>query len=267
MAGPLTPRPGPDATPEERRRYWVDVALTASLRTRAITWPALLTMILLAHAAVSWRMLSNGRGLLVALVGNRGEKLLLRAGALNDHALGDGEAWRLITALFLHGDGLHLLLNGLALAGLGALCEAVFGPARLLWMFVLCGVGGGLCSSLGGVDLSVGASGALFGWMGAVLAFGARYRRVLPVDVNAMLQRQLLPWAALNVLIGFLIPFLDWRAHLGGLGVGLVLGAISGNRVVPGAERARAWRAAQLVLSLAVILGALWAFARSGEGG
>lgn len=263
MAGPLTPRPGPGASADERARYWVDVALTANLRTRAVAWPALLAAVLLAHGAVAWRMWRNGQGALVALVGNRGPRLLFKAGALNDHALQDGEPWRLVTALFLHGDGLHLLLNGLALAGLGSLGEALFGPARLLSLFVLCGVAGGLCSSLGGVDQSVGASGALFGWMGAVLAFGARYRRVLPTDVNAMLQRQLLPWAVLNVIIGFLIPFLDWRAHLGGLAAGLVLGVLLGNRVVPGAEGPRVWRFVQVALSVALIALSAFALARA----
>ena len=117
MAGPLTPRPGPDATPEERRRYWVDVALTSSLRARAITWPVLLGAIALVHLGVAWRMMGNGRGALVALGGNRGPKLLVKVGALTDQTLADGEPWRLVTALFLHGDGLHLLLNGMALAG------------------------------------------------------------------------------------------------------------------------------------------------------
>lgn len=263
MAGPLTPRPGPDATPEERRRYWVDVALTSSLRARAITWPALLGAIVLVHLGVAWRMVGNGRDPLIALVGNRGPKLLVKVGALTDQTLPDGEPWRLVTALFLHGDGLHLLLNGMALAGLGSLCEAVFGPERLLWMFVLCGLAGGLCSSLGGVDVSVGASGALFGWMGAALSFGWRYRSALPLDVAAMFRRQLLPWAVVNVVIGFIIPFLDWRAHLGGLVAGLVLGATLGNRVVPGAESRPAWRWAQVALSLAVVAWAGLSLARS----
>ena len=264
MAGPLTPRPGPDAPPDEQRRYWVDVALTASLRARAITWPALLALIVAAHLAVAWRMVGNGRGVILALVGNRGPKLLVKAGALTDQALFDGQSWRLITAMFLHGDGLHLLLNGLALAGLGSLCEAIFGPERLLWIFVLTGVAGGICSSLGGVHMSVGASGALFGWMGAALSFGWRYGRVLPHDVSEMLRRQLLPWEVLNVIVGFLLPFLDWRAHLGGLVAGLVLGATLGNRVVPGAESARGWRLAQAGLSLVVLVAAAIAMVQSG---
>lgn len=263
MAGPLTPRPGPDSSPEDQRRYWVDVALTASLRARAITWPALLAAIVAAHLAVTWRMIGNGKGPILALVGSRGPKLLVAVGALTDHAIFDGASWRLITGLFLHGDGLHLLLNGLALMGLGSLCEAVFGPARLLALFVICGVAGGLCSSLGGVEVSVGASGALFGWMGAALSFGWRYGAVLPHDVSALLRRQLLPWAALNVGVGFLLPFLDWRAHLGGLFAGLILGATLGNRVVPGAESARGWRIAAALCSLAVIALALAGLARS----
>lgn len=261
MAGPLTPRPGPDAPPDEWRRYWLDVAFTANLNRRERTWPLLLAAIVGAHLAVFAFQLSRGRQPLVALVGPRGPGVLERMGGLTGTAIEDGEPWRLVTSLFLHGDGLHLLLNGLALAGLGSLCEAVFGSTRLLWMFLLFGVAGGLASWSGTLTLSVGASGALFGWMGAVLAFGARYRGVLPHDISAALWRRLLPWAALNVVVGFLLPFLDHRAHLGGLLAGLVFGALGGNQVVPGAESRPLTRGAMLVGSALLIAYAAWSLA------
>lgn len=265
MAGPLTPRPGPDASPEERGRWWVDVAFTEALARRALTWPALLGALALAHLGGALWQAGRGRELLWALVGNRGPKPLIRMGGLTGTALEDGEPWRLVTSLFLHADGLHLLVNGLALAGLGAVCEALFGPARLLWMFLLCGVAGGLLSWTGEPTVSVGASGALFGWMGAVLGLGWRWRRVLPHDLRGVLWRRLLPWVALNLGLGLLLPFLDHRAHLGGLIAGLLYGALGGNRVVPGREAGPLGRASLLVFSLGLL--ALGAAGLLGSGG
>ena len=255
MAGPLSARPGRDASPEERGRWWVDVALTEAVRARALTWPALLASLLVVHVAGALWQHQHGRGLLSALIGNRAPRPLIRMGGLTGTALQDAQPWRLVTSLFLHGDGLHLLLNGLAMAGLGSLCEALFGSGRLLWMFLVTGVAGGLLSWSGGdLTVSIGASGALFGWMGAALGFGLRWRAVLPADLSAVLWRRLLPWALLNLGVGLAIPFLDHRAHLGGLLAGLVLGAFGGNRIVPGRESGRAWsltRTALCALSLA----------------
>lgn len=253
MAGPLTERPGPDASPDERGRWWVDVAFTAGLQQRALTWPLLLAAIVLAHLGGAIWQFFRGRELLWALIGNRAVRPLTRMGGLTGTALQDGEPWRLVTSLFLHGDGLHLLLNGAALVGLGSLCEALFGRVRLLWLFLACGVAGGLLSWSGTLTVSIGASGALFGWMGAVLGLGWRWRRVLPLDLAAVLWRRLLPWVTLNLLVGLLIPFLDHRAHLGGLLMGLLLGAFGGNRVVPGRESSAPVRALQALLCAALL--------------
>lgn len=253
MAGPLTERPGAGASAEERGRWWVDVAFTEGLRQRALTWPLLLSAILLAHLGGAWWQIARGREPLWALIGGRAERPLIRMGGLTGTAIQDGESWRLVTCLFLHGDGLHLLLNGLALVGLGGFCEALFGRGRLLWLFLACGIAGGLLSWSGPLVVSIGASGALFGWMGAVLGLGWRWRRVLPLDLASVLWRRLLPWVALNLGVGLFIPFLDHRAHLGGLLMGLALGAFGGNRVVPGRESGPVLRAMTLVLCVVLL--------------
>ncbi len=74
--------------------------------------------------------------------------------------------------MFLHGDGLHILLNALALWALGRLCEALYGPARFLWLFLMSGICGACFSWLGGNESSVGASGGIFGLMGAAITPG-----------------------------------------------------------------------------------------------
>lgn len=259
MAGPLSPRPSREASADERGRWWVDIALTEAVRARALTWPLLLTSLVVVHVAGALWQVSRGRGLLSALIGNRAPRPLIHMGGLTGTALQDGEPWRLVSSLFLHGDGLHLLLNGLALAGLGSLCEALFGSGRLLWIFLVTGVAGGLLSWSGGdLTVSIGASGALFGWMGAALGFGLRWRAVLPEDLAGVLWRRLLPWALLNLGVGLFIPFLDHRAHLGGLLAGLAMGALGGNRVVPGREAGRVWRILRAMLCALAISWALW---------
>lgn len=252
MAGPLTPRPGRGSSADAQGRWWVDVAFTAGLQRRSVVWPALLGGIVLGHVGLGLAMLQNGRPWLWALVGNRAPGLLTRWGALT--ARSAEEPGRFVSWLFLHGDGLHLLMNGLALVGLGRLAEALYGPGRLLWLFLLCGVASGLASWAGGVDVSVGASGALFGWMGALLSFGVRYRRVLPEDLKLLFRRQLLPGVLLNLGIGMLLPFVDNHAHAGGLVAGVILGWVLGNRVVPG-EESPVWARALSGLASAALLG------------
>ena len=262
MAGPLTERPGPDATDEERWRWWVDVAFTEGLQRAHVTW-GLLGALLAAHLTVGFS--KRGWGVLEALAWPRPARLLRRFGALDAGAVTDGEWWRLVSYQLLHGDGLHLLLNGAALLGLGRLCEAIYGPARFLWIFLLCGIGGGMLS-LTADKSSVGASGAIFGLMGAAMAFGWRRGAVLPDDLRALLRRSLLPWVALNLLIGLVIPFVDNRAHVGGLVTGILLGVGVGDRVVPGAEAPRWRRAAMGAASAGLLAWALWGASGSAWG-
>lgn len=253
MAGPVTARPPADASPDERSRWWVDVAFTAGIRRRGwVTW-ILLAVCVATHVALGLVMATRGKGLLWATFGSRGVRLLGRAGGLT-HAALHGEPWRAASSLFLHADALHLALNGLALWGLGELCEALYGPVRFLWLFLLCGLGGSLVSLTGNTEVTVGASGSLFGLMGAAMVFGWRYRRVLPADLGALLRRQLLPWVALNLGIGAVLPFVDNRAHVGGLVTGLFLGSILGNRIVPGAESGPTSRGAMALGSAAILL-------------
>lgn len=246
-------------TADDRSRRWVDRALTASVRAPLFTTPALLAALILAYGGTVALMLDRGRaGALWAIFGERGPRMLVRLGALTP-AVWKGEPWRLITHQLLHADALHIAFNGLALWGLGRLAEPLFGASRTLWLFVLCGVGGGLLSALGPVERTVGASGALFGLMGALLSWGWRHRALLPEDLAAILRRRLPPLVALNLGIGLLLPFVDNRAHAGGLIAGLILGLVTGDQVIPG-QQGPVWRRG---LMLAGALGLLlWGVAR-----
>ncbi len=175
-------------------------------------------------------------GWAAALLAERGPRFLEKVGAMVGSRVDAGELQRLASCVFLHGGALHLLLNGVALFALGRLCEAVYGPARFLWLFMVAGVTGGLTSWVAGVRVSVGSSGAIFGLLGAAVVFGWRHRHQLPPETGAFFRVKLVPWLVLNLAVGFLVPVIDGYGHLGGLLGGSALAAMLGNRVVPGED-------------------------------
>jgi membrane associated rhomboid family serine protease len=141
-----------------------------------------------------------------------------------------GEFWRLGACIFLHAGLLHLCMNMLSLFTLGSLLERMSGPLRMLFIYFVAGLCGSLLSALSGsAHLSVGASGAIFGLAGALLAL--RFRR--PPNVPEALARRI--FEALFrpvfffILLGVVLVLLqsplllDNWAHLGGLGMGFGL--------------------------------------------
>lgn len=133
-------------------------------------------------------------------------------------ALG-GEWWRLLTAAFLHLSILHILFNMYVLYLIGPELEALFGHVRFLIVYLLAAVGGSIASFAFGPFLvpSAGASGAIFGLMAALIVAGHSLRR----DVT-----QVIVLLGVNIVIGFLVPNIDWRAHLGGAVVGAAAAAV-----------------------------------------
>jgi len=130
-----------------------------------------------------------------------------------------GEWWRLLTAAFLHGSFLHIAFNMYVLFALGPTLERILGHGRYLTLYVLAALGGGVASYVFSDirTVSVGASGAIFGLMGALIVAGRRLR----YDIT-----QVIILLAINVVIGFVSPGVDWRAHFGGLVTGAVVAAI-----------------------------------------
>ena len=148
-----------------------------------------------------------------------------QAGANYGPAVAEGQYWRLVTSMFLHGGIAHLLLNGYALFQLGALFETWLGSIRLLITYFLTGVAGSIASILWTEGPSVGASGAIFGLLGALIAFLLRRREHLTPAAKSLMM-QLVAWAAINVFFGFSVPGIDNAAHLGGFVAGFLLGLI-----------------------------------------
>ena len=142
-----------------------------------------------------------------------------------------GEWYRLVTSMFLHGSILHLLFNMYVLVALGPTLERILGHVRFLVLFLLAGLGGAALSYAlsSPMTVSVGASGAIFGLMGALVVAGRRLRYDITMVVVLI---------AINLVIGFVFSSgIDWRAHVGGLATGAAVAAVM---VVPHGRRAAA---------------------------
>ena len=236
---PLPLAPPPVAVPQAYKAWASQRQTARQLGLHFRRFPpattALVALIVGVHIVSgleAWRL--GEASLLGSQLGTRPVDVLTRWGAKDAELVAGGAWWRLLGSALLHGGPMHLGLNMLALFGLGRLCEAIYGPTRLLWLFVFTGITGALLSQLGGVALSVGASGAVFGMMGAGVTFRIRHGGALPPGVRSMLGRGLAPWIALNLFIGFSLPGIDNLGHLGGLIGGVLLALLLGNRVIAG---------------------------------
>ncbi len=162
--------------------------------------------------------------------------------ALDKGAVADGEYWRLLTVTLVHGNLLHLLFNMYALFIVGPLVEQLYGSLRMVLFYVLTAAAGSVASFVFGSDVpSVGASGAVFGLFGVVVAAGAAHNPI--VDRRSrMLITNLAPLIVINLAFGFLFPGIDNAAHIGGLLAGFWLGYLFVPENVP--TLARMWHGA-----------------------
>ena len=160
--------------------------------------------------------------------GSRNALTLIQFGAYSHRlVVYDGEYWRLITHTFLHGGSLHLLLNMGVLFIVGNLLERLYGGSRFLILYLISAIGGSLATLYFVRDApSVGASGAIFGLMGALVALGLRHKNQLPRRRNQVFALGLLPFIAFDIFLGFVIPHINNAAHIGGLAVGFTAGLI-----------------------------------------
>ncbi len=129
-----------------------------------------------------------------------------------------GQYYRLITGMFLHGSILHLLFNMYALYIIGMQLESFLGKAKYLIVYLLSGIGASMLSIFFSNSFSVGASGAIFGLMGALLYFGYHYR----VYLDSVVKSQIIPLIVLNLILGFTLSGIDNWAHIGGLVSGIL---------------------------------------------
>jgi membrane associated rhomboid family serine protease len=156
------------------------------------------------------------------------------------------QPYRLITAAFLHESVTHIALNMLTLVVVGPAVEAALGRIRCLAVYLLAAFGGEVLSYLVGPlrEYSLGASGAIFGLMGAYYVL-ARQRRW---DLSLIT-----PLIVINLVFSFLDPAIDWRAHVGGLLVGAGVAAILSSTAGLPTSRRRVVQPAACVAVLAVL--------------
>jgi rhomboid protease GluP len=148
--------------------------------------------------------------------------------------------YRLVTAGYLHGGWLHILMNAWVLFDLGAQVEEIYGPPRLIVFFFVSSALGFLASAWFGSGMvpSVGSSAGIFGLIGAMIALGVRTRNSMGQSIRALYIR----WAIYGLLFG-LLPGIDNTAHIGGLASGFAVAYLAGTPRLAGSTESF-WRAA-----------------------
>ncbi len=182
-----------------------------------VTW-------LLLGANVAMFLLTELRG------GSTVPDVLVRLGAMEGQLIASGEYWRLFSAMFLHSGLIHLGFNVIGLFIFGQQLERLFGYSRFLAIYVLAGLSGSIASyafnlSASTNSIGVGASGAVFGILGALVAFFLSHRNMLG-EMGRQTLIGLLVLAAINLVFGFVAPGVDNFAHMGGFAGGLLLGMV-----------------------------------------
>jgi rhomboid protease GluP len=158
-----------------------------------------------------------------------------------------GQWWRLVTAGFLHGGLLHILMNSWVLFDLSAQVEEVYGASRMWVIYLVSSVFGFYVSMVWNPMIpSVGASAALFGLIGAMIALGVRHRNALGAAVRGIYVR----WAIYGLIFS-LFGNIDMAAHIGGLVAGFGIGYLAGMPRYEGSISERIWHVASWLCVLA----------------
>jgi membrane associated rhomboid family serine protease len=129
--------------------------------------------------------------------------------------LHNGGWWRLVTTMFLHASIVHIAFNLFALWVIGRPVEQYLGPVRYLGLYLVAGLAGSAGALLQTPGVTVGASGAIFGILGAMV--------ILEWQVTGQLAGQAMSLVAINLVISFLIPGISWGGHVGGLIGGVLI--------------------------------------------
>lgn len=173
-----------------------------------------------------------------------------------------GYWWVLITAMFLHGGILHILFNMLWVRDLAPQTEILFSPHKMVIIYILSGVGGNLAAMYFPVIARtmltipmnnypvIGASGAVFGLMGAIIAFGRKKGGFW----GRQIVRQLGKWAAILIFMGFLFPGVSNTGHIGGFISGFIVGQMMPLHNSPSKDKV------YITLSIGLILTCAYAF-------
>jgi rhomboid protease GluP len=178
--------------------------------------------------------------------------LLRLGGGLGNLVIHDGEWWRLVTAMFLHGGLIHFGFNSYVLLQLGPLVEQTYGTEKFWVVYLFSGIVGGLASELLQPKVTViGASGAIVGLIGLLLAYGIRRGGITGGNIRSAMLKY-----ALYILVFSLLPGISFLGHAGGFAGGLVIGLV----IPVGAFRSRTPALLFQALALAGLGLVLWCF-------
>ncbi|KOR24346.1 peptidase S54 [Clostridium sp. L74] len=146
-------------------------------------------------------------------------RVLVFLGAKANSFINNGEYYRLITSMFLHGGLIHLALNMYALNSIGPLIENYFGKVKYLIIYFISGILSSYFSYLFSPSVSIGASGAIFGVLGATLIIAYKNRK----RGGKEFLNNIISVIVVNLILGFSIPNVDNFGHIGGLIGGIIV--------------------------------------------
>ncbi|MCL1853127.1 MAG: rhomboid family intramembrane serine protease [Peptococcaceae bacterium] len=153
--------------------------------------------------------------------GSQNDRVLISFGANFYPKVSGGEYWRLITCNFLHIGIMHLVLNSVALLALGGMAESLFRKTKYVLLILLSGFFAALTSCLFHPNsISAGASGVVFGIVGAILVNAWKEPRFRASGITSSLGLLVV----INLVFGFIMPYVDNAAHIGGLIAGVIVG-------------------------------------------
>ncbi|MER1986328.1 MAG: rhomboid family intramembrane serine protease [Solibacillus sp.] len=157
---------------------------------------------------------------LLTILPGIGDQILFAGMSVNG-LIAQGEWWRVLTSMFLHGGFMHVLFNMFSLFLFGPELEKIAGKMRFLTIYFLSGIFGGAATfaTQDAFYASVGASGAIFGIIGAFGALVYYTRNIMP-----QLRQVVLPIIVISVIMTFLQPNINASAHIGGMVTGFLLG-------------------------------------------
>jgi rhomboid protease GluP len=202
------------------------------------SWPPVTTALVAINAAVFVTMLLGG----VSVTEPTTAQLLKWGANFGPRSLGS-QPWRLLTSNYVHIGIIHIALNMWCLWNLGLLAENIFDPWTYVLAYTACGLAGSLASLWWHpLVMGAGASGAIFGLAGALIA--ALYLGRLPISKPAMrgTLKSLLAFAGYNLFFGAVGARIDNSAHIGGLVAGLAVGAALARKLTEPAEVRQRWR-------------------------
>ena len=193
---------------------------------RAPVTTILLIMNILMFGVTLMRTMSEGGGGGLSILWGIGGEATYRLGASVPMFSGYWEWWRLVTAIFLHGGLIHIGFNMMILMDVGPAVEEVYGSARYIFLYVATGVAGFVLSSWLGRAVSVGASGAILGLIGLMIAITTKRSGGMMHELRG----RLISWVISIFVLGFVMTGVDNWAHFGGLVAGFGLGKVFQDR-------------------------------------